>query len=131
MAIFHRFPTAGRALPCGIVAASCGLPGFAFGVVPGGVSRSHSGRCARGGSVVRFLPRAVLLEVGEDGADGGGLFAVGSSMLATIRTAPPQWPQVLRSMLTKSPGAIWNSRKAGPKGGAQDARSNTRLRRCA
>jgi len=25
--------------------------------------------------------------------------AVGSSMLATIRTAPPQWPQVLTSML--------------------------------
>jgi len=57
--------------------------------------------------------------------------AVGSSMLATIRTVPPQWPHVLTSMLTKSPGAIWNSRKAGPKGGGQDARSNTRLRRCA
>jgi|GEM_PF-2313680 len=57
--------------------------------------------------------------------------AVSSSMLATIRTAPPQWPHVLTSMLTKSPGAIWNSRKAGPKGGGQDARSNTRLRRCA
>ena len=42
--------------------------------------------------------------------------AVGSSMLTTIRTAPPQWPQVLTSMLTKSPGAIWNSQKAGPKG---------------
>ena len=50
---------------------------------------------------------------------------------ATIRSAPPQWTQVLTSMLTKSPGAIWNSRKAGPKGGGQDARSKTRLRRCA
>jgi len=57
--------------------------------------------------------------------------AVGSSMLATIRSVPPQWPQAFTSMLTKSPGAIWNSRKAGPKGGGQDARSNTRLRRCA
>jgi len=37
--------------------------------------------------------------------------AVGPSMLATIRTAPPQWPHVLTSMLTKSPGAIWNSRR--------------------
>jgi len=73
----------------------------------------------------------MLFEVGEDGADGDGLFAVGSSMLATIRSVPPQWPQVLTSMLTKSPGAIWNSRKAGPKGGGQDARSNTRLKRCA
>jgi len=57
--------------------------------------------------------------------------AVGSSMLATIRSVPPQWTHVLTSMLTKSPGPIWNSRKAGPKGGGQDARSNTRLRRCA
>jgi len=96
-----------------------------------GVSRGYSRRCARGGSVVRFLKRAVLFEVGEDGADGDGLFAVGSSMLAMIRSVPPQWTQVLTSMLTKSPGAIWNSRKAGPKGGGQDARSNTRLRRCA
>jgi len=57
--------------------------------------------------------------------------AVSSSMLAKIRTAPPQWPHVLTSMLTKSPGAIWNSRKAGSTGGGQDARSKTRLRRCA
>jgi len=55
--------------------------------------------------------------------------AVGSSMLATIRSVPPQWTQVLTSMLTESPGAIWNSRKAGPKGGGQDARSSTRSRR--
>jgi len=53
------------------------LPCFAFGIVPGGLSRGHSGRCARGGSVVRFLPRAVLFEVGEDGADGGGFFDAG------------------------------------------------------
>jgi len=77
VAISRRFPAAGRALPCGIVAASCGLPGSAVGVVPGGVSRGYSGRCARGGPVVRFLKRAVLFEVGEDGADGGGLFDAG------------------------------------------------------
>jgi len=70
-------PAAGRSLPCGIMAAPYWLPGFAFGVVAGGVSRSISGRCARGGSVVRFLKRAVLFEVGEDGADGGGFFDAG------------------------------------------------------
>jgi len=73
-----RLPTgcraAGRALPCGIVAAPCGLPDFAFGVVAGGVLRGYSGRCARGGSVVRFLKRAVLFEVDED---SGGLFDAG------------------------------------------------------
>ena len=57
--------------------------------------------------------------------------AVSSSLLATIRSVPPQWPHVLTSMLTKSPGAIWNSRKAGSKDGGQDAQSKTRLRRCA
>ena len=50
------------------------LPCFTFGVLAGGVSRGRGGRCARGGSVVRFLQRAVLCEVGEDGADRGGLF---------------------------------------------------------
>jgi len=61
------------------------LPCFAFGpstvlrtgFVAGGMSRGISGRCARGGSVVRFLQRAVLCEVGEDGADGGGFFDAG------------------------------------------------------
>jgi len=60
------------------------LPRFAFGIVAGGLSRGMSGRCARGGSVVRFLQRAVLCEVGEAwmtpcgyGADGGGLFDAG------------------------------------------------------
>ena len=61
------------------------LPCFAFGpstalrtgFVAGGVSRGHGGRCARGGSVVRFLQRVVLCEVGEDGADGGGFFGAG------------------------------------------------------
>jgi len=76
-AISHRFPTAGRALTCGILAAACRLPGFAFGIVAGGVSRGHSGRCARGGSVVRFLQRTVLFEVGENSADGGGFFDAG------------------------------------------------------
>jgi len=82
--ISRRFPAAGRARPCGLVAASCGLPGFAFGVVAGGVSRGHSGRCARCRSVVRFLQRAVLCEVGKAwmtpcgyGADGGGFFDAG------------------------------------------------------
>ena len=45
--------------------------------MPGGVSRGHSGRCARGGAVVLLLPRAVLCEVGDDGADGGGFFGAG------------------------------------------------------
>ena len=66
--------------PAGSLPLSVVLPCFAFGpstalrtgFVAGGVSRSHSGRCARGGSVVRFLQRAVLCEVGEHGADGGG-----------------------------------------------------------
>jgi len=73
-----------RALPCGIVSALCWLPGFAFGIVAGEVSRGFSGRCARGGSVVRFLQRAELFEVGEAwmtpcgyGADGGGFFDAG------------------------------------------------------
>ena len=43
----------------------------------GGVSRGHSGRCARGGAVVRFLLRAVLCEVGENGPDGFGFFDAG------------------------------------------------------
>ena len=83
MAISHRLPMAGRALPCGIVAALCWLPGFAFGIVAGGVSRGMSGRCA-GGALVRFLQRAVLCEVGEAwmtpcgySADGGGFFDAG------------------------------------------------------
>jgi|GEM_PF-4597035 len=59
------------------MAALSWLPGFAVSGVPGGVSRSISGRCARGGSVVRFLKRAVLFEVDEDGADGGGFFDAG------------------------------------------------------
>ena len=77
VALYRRFPAAGRARPCGFVAASSCLPGFGFGVVAGGVSRGISGRGARGGSVVRFYQRAVLCEVGEDGADGGGFFDAG------------------------------------------------------
>jgi len=42
------------------------LPCFAFGIVPGGLSRGHSGRCARGGSVVRFLQRAVFCGKTQD-----------------------------------------------------------------
>ena len=57
--------------------------------------------------------------------------AVGSSMLATIRTAPPQWAQVLISMPTKIARSDLEQPQAGPKGGGQDARSSTRLRRCA
>jgi len=66
------------------------LPGFAFDLVAGGVSRGISGRCARFGPVVRFLQRAVLCEVARM-----ALIAVGSSVLATIRSVPPQWPHVL------------------------------------
>ena len=53
------------------------LPCFALGVAAGGVSRGHSGRCARGGSIERLLSRAVLYEVEEHGADGGGFFEPG------------------------------------------------------
>jgi len=80
VAIVHWLPMAGRALPCGIMAALYWLPGFAVSGVPGGVSRGRSGQCARGGAVVRFYQRAVLFEVGEDGADGadgGGFFDAG------------------------------------------------------
>jgi len=63
--------------PAGSWPRCVGLPGFAVSGLPGGVSRGYSGRCARGGSVVRFLPRAALYEVGEDGADGGGFFDAG------------------------------------------------------
>ena len=35
----------------------------------------------------------------------------GSSMHAMIRIAPPQAGQVSMSIPTKSPGAIWNSRR--------------------
>jgi len=45
--------------------------------VAGGLSRGHSRWCARFGPVVRFLQRAVLCEVVEDGADGGGFFDAG------------------------------------------------------
>jgi len=71
--------------PAGSLPLRVVLPCFAFGpstalrtgFVAGGLSRGHSGRCARGGSVVRFLPRAVLCEVGEDGSDGCGFFDAG------------------------------------------------------
>jgi len=63
--------------PAGFLRLRVVLPCFAFGVVDGGVSRVHGRRWARGRSVVRFLPRAVLFEVGEDGADGGGFFDAG------------------------------------------------------
>jgi len=47
------------------------------GFVPDGVSRGHSGRCARCRPVVRFLHRGVFREVVEDRADGGGFFDAG------------------------------------------------------
>jgi hypothetical protein len=58
---------------------------------------------------------------------------VGPSMLATILSAPSQWTQVLTSMPTQLSGAIGNSRRLArrAKGEGQDARSSTRLRRCA
>jgi len=77
VAIFHWLPMAGRALSCGIMAALYWLLGFAVGGVPGGVSRSHSGRCARDRRVMRFLKPTVFCEVGEDGADCGGFFDAG------------------------------------------------------
>jgi len=122
----RRLPTAGRARPCGLVAAACGLAWFRLRRRGRrGVTRhKRAVRAGQGGSALSPARRALR-------SGRGWRMAVGSSMLATIRSVPPQWLQVLTSMLTKSPGAIWNSRKAGPKGGGQDARSNTRLRRCA
>jgi len=58
--------------PAGSLALLFVLPSFAFGVVAGGVSRVISGRCARCRPVVRFLQRAVLCEVGEDGFGAAG-----------------------------------------------------------
>jgi len=37
--------------PAGSLPLRVVLPCFAFGIVPGGLSRGHSGRCARGGSM--------------------------------------------------------------------------------
>jgi len=45
--------------------------------VAGGVSRGHSGRCARCRPVVRWLQRAMLCEVDENGSDGVGFFDAG------------------------------------------------------
>jgi hypothetical protein len=39
------------------------------------------------------------------------LIATGPSMLAITLSAPPQCSQVKMSILTKSPGAIWNRRR--------------------
>jgi len=63
--------------PAGSLSLRVVLPGFAFGVVAGGASCGHSGRFARVGSVVRFLNRAALYDVGGDGSDRGGFFDAG------------------------------------------------------
>ena len=104
MAISHWIPAPGQEPPCGIVAASDGCWFWRFVAWPMLRLRGHNyGRWpARSGTVVRFLHRAMLFEVSEEAR-----MAVGSLMLATIRTALPQWTQVLTSM------------------------ANTRLRRCA
>jgi hypothetical protein len=77
VSIAARFPTAGRAQACPIVAALGRVAISPSGWAGGGVARGRSGRCARRGAVVRLLQRAVLLDVGADGADGGGLFDAG------------------------------------------------------
>jgi len=103
------------------------LPGFAVGVVAGEVSRGISGRGARGGSVVRFYQRAVLCEVGEDGADGGGFFDAGHDphrAAAVDAGAHVDVDQIAWSDLEQPKG--WpEGRRAGRPG------RNTRLRRCA
>jgi len=74
---------------------------------------------------VRFFQRAVLCEVGEDGADGGGSFDAGHDphcAAAVAARAHVDVDQIAWSDLEQP--------KAGP-GGGQDARSNTRLGRCA
>lgn len=45
--------------------------------MPVEVSRGPSGSRAQRGSVARLLPRMVLCEVDDDGADGGGVFDAG------------------------------------------------------
>ena len=77
---FSLIPGSGRSTA---LRDRCRLPvrvvflSFVFGVVAGGASCGYSGRCASCRPVVRFLQRAVLFEVGEDGADGGGFFDAG------------------------------------------------------
>ena len=90
MAISHRLPMAGRALPCGIVAALCWLPGFAFGIVAGGLLRGFSGRCARGGSLspsqTKFKRDLLLFIIGKTYTREQINAALGGSTQACIPT---------------------------------------------
>ncbi len=82
----------------------------------------HGRWAARSGAVVRFLQRAVLLEVGEDGADGDGFFDAGHDPYRTAAVdagAHVDAHQIAGSDLEQP--------KAGPKGGGQDARSKHAL----
>ena len=69
----------GQARPCGIAAASDGCWFRCWAAWPILRLRGHGhGRWpARSGPVVRLVQRAVLCEVGEDGADGVGFFDAG------------------------------------------------------
>ena len=66
----HQFPAAGRAKSHGSWPLRIGRP-FRPRRRGGGRSRRRSGRRAGCGPVVRLLQRTALLEVGQDGADGG------------------------------------------------------------
>jgi len=78
--------------------------------------RGKSARCARGEAVVRFLQRAVLCEVGEDGADGDGFFNAGHDPQRAVTVAAADHVDVedalealcLRSDRPFSSGLLWS-----------------------
>ena len=113
------------------------LPCFAFGIVAGGVLRGDSGRCARGGSVVRFLPRAMLFEVGENGSDG----VSPSTLLFVVRAVAHLWRQEAQNrnaqeiakrgaeLYDRLVGFVEDLRSVGDKlGAAQTAYTNAEKR---
>ncbi|UNB81918.1 LysR family transcriptional regulator [Klebsiella pneumoniae] len=72
VAISHRIPAWGRAQPQRIVAASGRILLSLPVEWPAPRHAAGTGGARAAEPVVRLLQRAVLLEVGEDGADGGG-----------------------------------------------------------
>ncbi len=76
VAISPPNPGTGPSAALRVVAASDSDSGLAAGCVAGASSRGGR-RGARCGPVVRLLQRAVFLEVGEDGANGLGVFDAG------------------------------------------------------
>ena len=123
--------------PAGSLPLRVVLPCFAFGFVAGGVTRGHGGRCARGGSVVRFLPRAMLFEVGENGSDG----VSPSTLLFVVRAVAHLWRQEAQNrnaqeiakrgaeLYDRLVGFVEDLRSVGDKlGAAQTAYTNAEKR---